>query len=86
MKIKSGFILKEIAGENVLMFLDSSLKNKVITLNETGAFIFKLLSEGKEVNEITASLLSEYDIDEANAASDVAKFIQALSSIGALEE
>ena len=86
MKIKSGFILKEIAGENVLMFLDSSLKNKVITLNETGTFIFKLISEGKTAEEITAALLSEYDIDETNAKADVSKFIQALSSIGALED
>ena len=85
MKIKSGFILKEIAGEHVLMFLDSSLKNKVITLNETGAFLFNLISEGKDEKELTDALLSEYDIDEASAASDVKKFIDALSSIGALE-
>ena len=85
MKIKSGFILKEIAGEHILMFLDATLKNKVITLNETGAFLFNLISEGKDEKALTDALLSEYDIDEASAASDVKKFIDALSSIGALE-
>ena len=86
MKIKSGFILKEIAGEHVLMFLDATLKNKVITLNETGAFIFNLISEGKTEDEITTALLSEYEIDEASASKDVKKFIGVLSSLGALEE
>ncbi len=86
MKIKSGFILKEIAGEHVLMFLDSSLKNKVITLNETGAFIFRLISEGKEKEDITKALLSEYEIDEGQASSDVENFINALSALGALED
>lgn len=86
MKIKSGFILKEIAGENVLMFLDPALKNKVITLNETGAFLFRLISEGKGENELVSSLLAEYEIDEASASADVKKFIGVLSSLGALEE
>ncbi len=86
MKIKSGFILKEIAGEHVLMFLDATLKNKVITLNETGALLFKLISEGKDKKELTDALLSEYEIDEASAASDVEKFIASLSTLGALVE
>ena len=86
MKIKSGFILREIAGEHVLMFLDASLKNKVITLNETGAFLFNLISEGKDEKELVTALLSEYEIDEASATNDVKKFIEALSSMGALED
>ena len=86
MKIKSGFILREIAGEHVLMFLDASLKNKVITLNETGAFLFNLISEGKDEKELIEALLSEYEIDEASATNDVKKFIEALSSMGALED
>ena len=86
MKIKSGFILREIAGEHVLMFLDASLKNKVITLNETGAFLFNLISEGKDEKELIEALLSEYEIDEASATNDVKKFIEAISSMGALED
>ena len=46
MKIKSGSILKEVAGENVLIFLSPELKNKVITLNETGALTCEV-DEGK---------------------------------------
>ena len=86
MKIKSGFILKEIAGENILMFLDPALKNKVISLNETGVFLFNLLSEGKNEEEILSSFLNEYDVDEARAKEDIKKFIAPLCKIGALDE
>ena len=43
MKIKSEFILKNIAGENVVVFLSPEFSDKVITLNDTGAFLFGLL-------------------------------------------
>ncbi len=86
MKIKSGFILKEIAGENILMFLNPDLKNKIITLNETGVFLFNLISEGKGKEEILDAFLNEYDVDEATANADITKFISTLSSIGALED
>ena len=86
MKIKSGFILKEIAGENVLIFLTPELKNKVITLNDSGALLFKLISEGKSEKELVDAILEEYDTDEATASSDVKKFIDSLLSIGALED
>lgn len=86
MKIKSGFILREVAGENVLIFLSPELKNKVITLNNSGALLFNLISEGKNEKELVDALLEEYDTDEATASSDVKKFIETLSSIGALED
>ena len=86
MKIKSGFILKEVAGENVLIFLSPELKNKVITLNNSGALLFNLISEGKNEKELVDAILEEYDTDEATASSDVKKFIETLSSIGALED
>ncbi|MBQ2940627.1 MAG: PqqD family protein [Clostridia bacterium] len=86
MKIKSGFILKEVAGENILMFMDPALKNKVITLNETGALLFNLISEGKSEDEILSSFLSEYDVDADTAKADIKNFIASLSAIGALED
>ena len=86
MKIKSGFILREVAGENVLIFLSPELKNKVITLNNSAALLFNLISEGKNEKELVDALLEEYDTDEATASSDVKKFIETLSSIGALED
>lgn len=78
--------MKKIAGENVLMFLDTSLKNKMITLNESGAFLFQNISEGKDRAALVAAMLEEYDVDEATAARDVDAFVETLRSVGALED
>ena len=50
MKIKEGFILKEIAGSYVVVPVGDDLVDfsLMITTNETGAFLFNLISEGKD--------------------------------------
>ena len=42
MKIKEGFILREVAGNYIVVAVGSAVKqfNGVITLNETGAFLW----------------------------------------------
>ncbi|MBQ6153578.1 MAG: PqqD family protein [Ruminococcus sp.] len=80
MKIKPDFILKKIAGSYVVIPLRSAAVNfnAVIKLSETGAFLWEKLSKGAEQDELVASLLSEYDVDEATARADVDKFITKL--------
>lgn len=85
MKIKSEFILREIAGENVVVFLSPEFSDKVVTLNGTGAFLFGLLKEEQTIESLTKSLTDEYEIDEATAGEDVSRFIASLNAIGALE-
>lgn len=85
LKLKSEFILKEIAGEHVLMFLNEGLKNRVITLNDSGAFLFGRIADGQNEEELVASLLDEYDIDAATARADCAHFLELLREAGALE-
>ena len=44
MKIKDGFLLRQVAGQNVVMPMGSDLDlNMMITLNETGAFLWMKL-------------------------------------------
>ena len=53
--------------------------NMMITLNETGAFLWeKLQGETDEAGLVTA-LLAEYDVDEATAKQAVANFVAKLS-------
>lgn len=81
MKIRDGFITKEIAGTIVVVPVGRNAVSfkSVITLNESGAFLWKLLQEEKTEEELIASLLGEYDIDEATAKADVASFIAKLN-------
>lgn len=85
MKIKSEFILRKLAGENVVIFLSEDFQNKVVTLNETGALLFDILKNDTDKEGLINALLDEYDIDYDTASKDVEGFIETLKSIGALE-
>ena len=81
MKIKSGFVLKNIADSYIVVSVGDRVKefNGVITLNETGVFLWKKLEIGATEEELVKALLSEYDVDEATAKNDVASFIGKLT-------
>jgi sensor domain CHASE-containing protein len=86
MKIKDGYVLKEIAGNNIVIEVGGKVNfNGMITLNDTGAFLWKKLEEGTEKEALTAALLDEYDVAPEKAAEDVGLFIQKLEGAGILE-
>lgn len=77
MKIKSGFVLKEVAGSFIVVSVGERVKdfNGVIMLNETGVFLWKKLERGATEKELIDALLSEYDVEESVAKADVDGFI-----------
>ena len=88
MKIKKGFVAKEIAGQYVVVALGKASKifNGIIKLNETAKFIWDMLEKGAERNEIVDALLNEYEgVDRETAERDVQKFIDELKGANILE-
>ena len=86
MKIKDGYILREVAGEYVVIPSGEDLDlNLMITLNETGSFLWQKLTDGATEEELVKALLAEYDVDEARAANAVASFIAKLRDQDFLE-
>lgn len=85
MKLKQGFILRTVAGETVVLPSGDELDlNMMITLNDTGKFLWQKLEVGAEVDELVADLLKEYDVDEATARAGVERFITKLNENGFL--
>lgn len=83
MKLKDGFILRSVAGETVVVPTGDDLDlNMMITLNETGKFLWEKLEQGVEQEELVAALLKEYDVNEQTAREHVALFIKKLSDNG----
>lgn len=80
MKIVDGFILRQVAGDYVVVAVGNAVKkfNGVISLNETGAFMWKLLSEGITEEELVKAVLGEYSVDEETAEADVKAFVAKL--------
>ncbi len=88
MKIKEGYILREVADTIVVLptgaaFLDF---NGIINLNETGSFLWKKLAEDCTEEMLVKVLLNEYDIDEKTAENDVCVFIKKLREADLLDE
>ena len=87
MKIKKGFVVKKVAGQDVVIALGSASKifNGIIKLNESARFIWDKLAEGADRDAIVSALLEEYEIDEQTAGRDVDNFIEQLKGANILE-
>lgn len=87
MKLKEGFILREVAGSNVVVPTGTDLNlNGMITLNDTGKTLWVALTDGADMDQLVAALLAEYDVDEATARAGAEAFVTKLKEHGFLEE
>ncbi len=86
MKIKDGFLLKEVAGNYVVVPVGNVSFNGMLSLNETGFMIWKMLETECEESDIVKKFLSEYDVSEEKAKEDISAFIQKLKAAGILDE
>ena len=88
MKIKNGFISRQVAGSNIVAATGEQSKsfNGIIKLNDSGKLLWDKLFEGADRAELVAALLGEYDIDTATAEADVDKFVGVLRDAGAIED
>ena len=85
MKLKTGFIMRTVADQIVVLPSGDELDlNMMITLNDTGKFLWERLEVGAEVEELVSALLAEYDVDEATARAGVERFVGKLNENGFL--
>lgn len=86
MKIKDGFLLRQVAGQNVVLPVSGDLDlNMMISLNDSAAFLWDRLQSESSREELVMALLAEYDVDQANAAAAVDAFVRKLSDNGFLD-
>lgn len=85
MKLKDGFLLRQVAGQTLVLPVSGDLDlNMMITLNDTGAFLWERLQSEIDEVALVAALLEEYDVDEATAKNSVAAFVKKLHDNGFL--
>ena len=88
MKLKSGFLLREVAGESVVIPLGGTAGNfgGMLRVNETGKLLWAMLEKGASREELLRAMLAEYEVEESIAAADIESFLQKLRQGGMLEE
>lgn len=86
MRIKDGFVLREVAGQAVVIATGEASKtfHGMVKLNGTGRDIWNGLAKGLEADAIAAGLVRDYDVDAARARADVDAFIAKMSAEGFL--
>lgn len=87
MKIVDGFVLKNIADTYVVVPLGTNTVSfrSIISLNESGAFLWAQLENEMTEEELLSAMLNEYDIDEETAKADIKDFIKKLNDAGLLK-
>ena len=87
MKIKKDFLLRTVAGQKVVVPTGDNVANfnAAITLNETAAFLWELLLEDRNEEELLTSLLENYDVSEEIAKKDIEIFLTVLKENDILE-
>ena len=87
MKIREGFLLRNVAGNNVVVPIGQATLdfNGMMSLNETGAFIFSKMLDGTTKEQLIEDLISEYEVEREIAQEDVDDFIKKVEGEGLLE-
>ena len=85
MKIKEGFILRTVAGETVVLPTGSLIDlDMMITLNDTGRFLWEAMGQDTTEEALVEALLAEYDVDRERATKSVSAFVARLKELNFL--
>lgn len=88
MKIKDGFVLRNVVDEFIVMPTGDNITKfeGAVVLNEVSAFIFRQLENAVSREDILSAVLNEYDVDETQAANDLDALLVQFESMGILEK
>lgn len=89
MKIRDGFILRDVCGESVIMGEGLGAINfgRMLCLNETAAFLWKQACDAGEfsVDSLAEALCAEYAVSPEQAKTDVAAIVAEWQKVNVVE-
>ena len=87
MKINSGFILRKVGTDHVVVAVGEASKafHGMIKLNDSAAYIWKQIEAGLEPNEIVADLTTNYTVDAEMAKKYVDDLVAMMKQNGILQ-
>jgi len=89
MRIKKGFVLREVCGEHVIMGEGLGAVNfgKLLALNETAAWLWQQAQEMGDftIETLADKLCDEYEVRAEEAQQDVAEIIGEWQKVSVVE-
>ena len=88
MKIKDGFILKNVAGSKIVIATGEQRMsfNGVITFNDVGAEVFNLLDGNHSLEDIVVKISTDYDAPVEVVRADIEKLIEKMRKHNLIDE
>ena len=88
MKASTGFILRNLAGEYVVMPAGDNIGafGGAILMNELSAFVWEQLKVSVSRDELLARILDRYEVEEKTAAADLDAVLAEMKRMGIIEE
>lgn len=86
MRLKKGYVLREVADTWVILPLYGVDLNGMIKVNESGAMLWRGMEQGVDENALVKALTDKYEVSAEQAKEDVQSFLQRLHRLGCLEE
>lgn len=83
MNIKKELIKREIAGECFLIPVGRTVydANGLYAMTEVGAFLWDLLPQARDEQELLEAVLEHYEVDRQRAEADIAAFLEKLRGL-----
>jgi len=77
---KDDLLARRIAGETIIVPIRGKLADmqNIFALNPVGELIWELLDGSRNVGQIGAAVVDEFDVDADSASNDVAAFVACL--------
>ena len=89
MKIKKGFVMRSICGQNVISGegLEQVNFSKLVTLNESAAYLWKEVQDKEFTAEtLTDLMLKRYEVEREQAQKDAEALCRQWVEMGLVEE
>ena len=86
MKKHSEFVIRQVADRFDIVPVGAAAENfaGMLTINETGKFLWDLLETDQTYETLAAALVQEYKIDKETALRDVKAFLEPILPTGAV--
>ena len=88
MKAKTGFVLRKVVDEQILMPVGDNIGqfNGTVLMNDVSAFVWEKLQEPATKEELLQAVLSEFEVDEETASRDLDELLEKFAVLGIIEK
>ncbi len=88
MKVKDGFTLRNVIGENILMPTGDNIGkfDGTVIFNEVSAFVWEKMQTPVSREDLLGAILGEFEVDKETAEKDLDALLEKLSSLGLIDE